>query len=63
MQVTSDLAGIDGLALVGERGFAGDDKAARQRSGEIGCQSVGNSVDKIILSRIAAEVDEWQDDD
>ena len=63
IELAPNLPGINGLPVVGEGGLAGDDEAARQRSGEIGRQTVGDSVDKVVLGGIARQIDEWQDDD
>ena len=50
-----DLLGVDRLALVSERGVAGDDEAAPDMR-EIGRQIVGEAVGEIFLLGIAAQV-------
>jgi hypothetical protein len=59
-ELAGDLLGIHRLALVGERGVAGDNEesaVAGQRRDDV----FDNAVDEVILLRIAAEIYEGQD--
>ena len=58
----ADSLHVDGFALVGERGVARDDKRPSHPR-EVGGQALGDTVDKVLLLGIAAEVGERQNDD
>ena len=57
-----DLLGVDGLALVGEGGVAGDDETVRQMR-EIGSEVVGEAIREIVLFLVAVQIFERQHDD
>jgi hypothetical protein len=61
-ELLADRLSVDGLALVRERGIAGDDEAisdAREVSREV----LGDAVGEIVLCRITGEIGKGQDDD
>ncbi len=51
-QFAANLFGVNGFALVGEGGVAGDNEAAGNPR-EIGCQVIGDPVSEILLLGIA----------
>jgi hypothetical protein len=61
-ELAADHPSVDRLVLEGERGIACDDEGAGDAR-QIGCQAFGNSIDEIVLLRIAAEVGEGKHDD
>jgi hypothetical protein len=61
-QLSSDLLGVDPLALIGERGIARDHEHVRDPR-QIRRQILGDSVREILLLRVIAEVGERQHHD
>src|ERR1700737_4928414 len=61
-ELAADLLDLDRLALVGERGVAGDDEQGGDLR-EVGDQVLGNAVAEILLFGVAAHVGERQDGD
>ena len=62
VEVAADLSHVDGFALVGEGGVAGDDERPRN-AGEIARQALRDPVHEMVLLGAAAEVQERQHDD
>ena len=63
IKIAADLPGVDLLPPVGKGSASCHHKTARQCTGQIGRQILGDPVDEIILLRIAAQVCEWQYND
>ena len=61
-KLAADLLGIDSFGLIGERGIARDNEHALDAR-QIGRQVLGDSVGKILLLRVVAEVRKGQHDD
>ena len=62
VQILADVADIDGAALVGEGGIAGDYREPAV-AGEQGQDVFGDTVGEVLLLRVATHVDERQDGD
>src|SRR5262245_54693806 len=58
-KLATDLLHVNGVPLVCEARVAGDDEQ-RLEMGQCGDDVIGHAVGEIILLRIGAQVDEWQ---
>src|SRR5579871_4068597 len=62
IQVPPHLLHVEGLALVSKRSVAGDDEGTGNPR-EIGCETLGHSVDEVLLLGIAADICERKYDE
>src|SRR5208337_1822340 len=56
-ELLADRLGVEGLALEGEGGVAGDDETVAD-TGQFGGEILGDAVGEIVLARIVGEVGE-----
>ena len=61
LKLASDLLGVDGLSLVGERSVAGDDESIRDLR-KVGRQAFRDAVDKMLVLGARAQTRERQHD-